>query len=52
MSGPVPFPADLARSLHRGVIRREALFNMSLDVLDLDDSIIDHESNGDRQCHQ
>jgi len=25
---------------------------MPRDVLDLDDGVVDHESNRDRQCHQ
>ena len=44
--------ADLAGPLHRRVVRREALLHMPHDVLDLDDGVVDHETDRDRQGHQ
>ena len=44
--------ADLAGPLHRRIVRRHAIFYMACNVLDLDDGVVDHKSNRDRQGHQ
>ena len=44
--------SDLAGPLHRRVVRRHAFLDMPCDVLDLDDGVVDHESDRDRQRHQ
>ena len=44
--------ADLAGPLERRLVRREAFLDMPRDVLDLDDGVVDHESDRDGQSHQ
>ena len=44
--------ADLARAFQRGLHRREAVFEVTHDVLDDDDGVVDDEADGDRQSHQ
>src|SRR5882762_9532346 len=44
--------ADLAGPLHRRIVRRHAILYMACNVLDLDDGVVDHESDRDRQGHQ
>src|SRR5580704_10326766 len=43
---------DFARPLERRLERQNAVLDMSVDVLDHNDGIIDYEADGDGECHE